>query len=114
MCIKLALKSKMTKLEARDALGAEVTKRTGQNVGGRVLKDSSTTFEWFVRNRYFSLRKGDWRPQVGHDRSTPSERVVRATLTLLRRLQHPGVDGDRLPKGAPTVRQDPREPHQSS
>ena len=45
-------------------------------------------------------------PHVGHDRSTPSERVVRSSLALLRRLQHPGVDGDRLPKRAPAVRQD--------
>jgi hypothetical protein len=48
ICIKLALKSKMTKAEARDALRTEVTKQTGQNLGGRVLKDSSTTFGWFV------------------------------------------------------------------
>ena len=33
ICVKLALKSKMTKLEARDALRAEVSKRTGQNLG---------------------------------------------------------------------------------
>jgi hypothetical protein len=56
--IKLGLKSQMTKFKARDALRAEITKRTGQNLGGRVLKDSSVTFEWFVRNRYFPLRKG--------------------------------------------------------
>ena len=36
-----ALKSKMTKLEARDALRAEVTKQTGQNLGGKILKDGS-------------------------------------------------------------------------
>ena len=41
----------MTKLQAREALRAEVTKRTGQNLGGRVRKDSSVTFEWFVRNK---------------------------------------------------------------
>src|SRR5260370_8124006 len=52
-------------------------------------------------------------PHVGHDRSAPSERVVRSSLALLRRLQHPGVDGDRLPKGTPAVRQDPGEPPQS-
>ena len=59
ICIPLDLKSKMTKSEARDALTAEVTKQTGQNLlGSRVLKDSSTTFGWFVRNRYFPLREG--------------------------------------------------------
>jgi integrase len=65
ICIPLDLKSKMTKSEARDALRAEVTKQTGQNLlGSRVLKDSSTTFGWFVRNRYFPLREGDWRPET--------------------------------------------------
>ena len=65
VCVKLALKSKMTKSEARDALRMEVTKQTGQNLAGsRVLKDSSTTFGWFVRNRYFLLREGDWRPET--------------------------------------------------
>jgi len=65
VCVKLALKSKMTKSEARDALRMEVTKQTGQNLAGsRVLKDSSTTFGWFVRNRYFPLREGDWRPET--------------------------------------------------
>jgi integrase len=54
----------MTKFEAREALRAEVTKQTGQNLGGRVLKDSSTAFGWFVRNRYFPLREGDWRPET--------------------------------------------------
>jgi integrase len=65
VCVKLGLKSKMTKSEARDALRMEVTKQTGQNLAGnRVLKDSSTTFGWFVRNRYFPLREGDWRPET--------------------------------------------------
>ena len=54
----------MTKAEARDALRTEVTKQTGQNLGGRVLRDSSTSFGWFVRNRYFPLREGDWRPET--------------------------------------------------
>jgi hypothetical protein len=63
----------MTKLEARDALRAEVSKRTGQNLGGRVLKDSSVTFEWFVRNRYFPLRKGDWRPETAKEKMAQIE-----------------------------------------
>src|SRR5271156_2017948 len=64
VCIKLDLKSKMTKSQARDALRTEVTIQTGQNLGGRVLKDSSTAFGWFVCNRYFPLREGDWRPKT--------------------------------------------------
>jgi integrase len=77
ICIKLALKSKMTKLEARDALRAEVTKRTGQNLGGKILNDGSTTFRWFVRNRYFPLRKGDWRPE------TAKEKMAQIELDLI-------------------------------
>ena len=64
VCIRLGLKSEMTKSKAREALRAVVTKQTGQNLGGRVLKDSSTAFGWFVRNRYFPLREGDWRPET--------------------------------------------------
>jgi integrase len=63
VCI-LELKSKMTKSEARDALRTEIAKRTGRNRVDRVLNDSSVTFEWFVRNRCFPLRKGDWRPET--------------------------------------------------
>jgi hypothetical protein len=40
---------------------------------GRVLKDSSTTFEWFVRNRYFPLRKGDWRPETAKEKMAQIE-----------------------------------------
>jgi hypothetical protein len=51
----------------------EVAKQTSQNVGGRVLKDSSTTFEWFVRNRYFPLRQGDWRPETAKEKMSQIE-----------------------------------------
>jgi hypothetical protein len=73
VCILLKLKSEMTKSEAREALRMEVTKQNGQNLGGRVLKDGSTTFEWFVRNRYFPLRKGDWRPQTAKEKMAQIE-----------------------------------------
>jgi hypothetical protein len=62
--VKLGLKSKMNKLGARSALRAEVAKRTNQSPEGKVLKDSSVTVGWIVRNRYFLLRKGDWRPET--------------------------------------------------
>jgi len=80
VCVKLALKTKMTKLQAREALRAEVTKHTGQNLGGRVLKDSSITFAWFVLNRYFPLRKGDWRPE------TAKEKMSQIQLDLVNRF----------------------------
>ena len=91
ICIKLALKSKMTKLEAREALRAEITKETGQNLGGRVLKDSSVTFEWFVRNRYFPLRQGDLRPE------TAKEKMAQIELDLIARFgDHPLDTFDRF------------------
>jgi integrase len=73
VCILLELKSKMTKSEARDALRTEIAKQTGQNLAGKVLKDSSVTFEWFVRNRYFPLRKGDWRPETAKEKMAQIE-----------------------------------------
>jgi integrase len=91
ICIKLALKSKMTKLEAREALRAEITKETGQNLGGRILKDSSVTFEWFVRNRYFPLRQGDLRPE------TAKEKMAQIELDLIARFgDHPLDTFDRF------------------
>lgn len=62
--IRLGLKTQLTKLKARNVLRDEITKHNGQVPEGRVLKDSSVTFEWFVRNRYFPLRQGDWRPET--------------------------------------------------
>jgi len=73
VCIQLGPKTKLTKSGAREALRMEVTKQTGQNLGGRVLKDSSTTFEWFVRNRYFPLRQGDWRPETAKEKMSQIE-----------------------------------------
>ena len=57
ICVRLGLKSQMTKLGAREALRAEIARRTNQLADGRVLKDGSVTFEWFVRNRYLLFEK---------------------------------------------------------
>jgi hypothetical protein len=73
VCVRLGLKSQMTKVEARDALKAEIAKQTGQLADGRVRKDGSVTFEWFVRNRYFSLRQGDWRPETAKEKTAQIE-----------------------------------------
>jgi len=73
VCVRLGLKSQMTKLKARDALKAEITKQTGQLADGRILKDGSVTFEWFVRNRYFPLRQGDWRPETAKEKTAQIE-----------------------------------------
>jgi hypothetical protein len=88
VCILLELKSKMTKAEARGALHMEIAKQTGQNLGGgRVLKDSSTTFEWFVRNRYFPLRKGDWWPE------TAKEKMAQIEIDLVAKFGEYPLDG---------------------
>ena len=69
VCVRLGTKSQMTKLKARDAPKAEIAKQTGQLADGRVLKDGTVTFEWFVRNRYFPLRQGDWRPETAIEKT---------------------------------------------
>jgi integrase len=76
----------MTKSEARDALRMEVHQQTGQNLGGRVLKDSSTTFGWFARNRYFPLREGDWRLE------TASVKKIQIEQDLLAKFEEYPLD----------------------
>ena len=71
--IRLGLKSQMTKLAAREVLRAEIAKQTGQIADGRILKDGTVTFEWFVRNRYFPLRHGDWRPKTAREKKAQIE-----------------------------------------
>jgi integrase len=73
VCFRLGIKSQMTKLKARDALKAEIAKQTGQLADGRILKDGTVTFEWFVRNRYFPLRQGDWRPETAKEKTAQIE-----------------------------------------
>ncbi|MBB5328010.1 tyrosine-type recombinase/integrase [Tunturiibacter gelidoferens] len=73
VCVRLGIKSQMTKLKARDALKAEIAKQTAQLADGRILKDGTVTFEWFVRNRYFPLRQGDWRPETAIEKTAQIE-----------------------------------------
>jgi integrase len=73
VCVKLGPKSKITKFAARDALRAEITKQTGLAIEEQVLKDGSVPFEWFVRNRYFPLRKVDWRPETAKEKMSQIE-----------------------------------------
>ena len=42
--------------------------------------DGSVTFEWFVRNRYFPLRQGDWRPE------TAKEKTAQIEIDLIRKF----------------------------
>jgi integrase len=49
------------------------------------------TFEWFVRNRYFPLRQGDWRPE------TAKEKMAQIELDLIARFgDHPLDTFDRF------------------
>ena len=80
ICVKLTANSKLTKREAREALRVEIGKRTGESVDSGTPKDGSVTFEWFVRNRYFPLRKGDWRPE------TAKEEMAQIEIDLISRF----------------------------
>ena len=62
--IVLGLKARLTKSEAREELQKEIAQQTGQHVNGRVMKDGSITFGWFVRNRYLPLREANWKPET--------------------------------------------------
>jgi integrase len=70
--VALGLKTEMTKPAAREALRKEIVKQTGKLSEGRIQKDS-VTFEWFVRNRYFPIRQGDWRPETVREKTAQIE-----------------------------------------
>jgi integrase len=70
--VALGLKTEMTKPAAREALRKEIAKQTGKLPEGRIQKDS-VTFEWFVRNRYFPIRQGDWRPETAREKTAQIE-----------------------------------------
>ena len=72
VCVRLGLKTEMTKAAAREALRSEIARETGQLPNGRLLKDS-VTFEWFVRKRYLPLRQGDWRPETAKEKTAQIE-----------------------------------------
>ena len=82
VCIRLGLKSQMKKPAAREALRREIAKQTGQIPEGRILKDGTFTFEWFVRNRYLPLRQGDWRPE------TAKEKTAQIEIDLIAKFTH--------------------------
>ena len=73
--VRLGLKSQMTKGAAHAALRDEIARQTGQIGDGRVLRDGRVTFEWFVRNRYFPLRQGDWRPETAREKKAQIESI---------------------------------------
>jgi integrase len=69
--IILGTKSSMTKTEAREKLAREIAKRKGCfKTKGQVMNDGSVTFGWFVRNRYFPLKEGDWREETANNKKS--------------------------------------------
>ena len=72
--IVLGLKARLTKSGAREELQKEIAKQTGQAADGRVMKDGSVTFGWFVRNRYLPLREANWKPETAMVKKTQIQR----------------------------------------
>jgi len=69
--IILGPRSSMTKKQAREALAREVAKRKGWfKTNSHVMNDSSITFGWFVRNRYFPLKEGDWKEETAKNKKS--------------------------------------------
>ena len=64
--VVLGLRSQMKASEAREVLEREITKQTGHTGpnAGRVMNDSSVTFGWFVRNRFFPLKEANWKEET--------------------------------------------------
>src|SRR5215469_14169916 len=72
--IVLGLKARLMKSEAREELQKEIAKQTGQAAHGRVMKDGSVSFGWFVRNRYLPLREANWKPETAKVKKTQIQR----------------------------------------
>jgi integrase len=60
----LGLQAHMDKAEAREILDFHLFKQTGTRYQEGVWIDSSITFGWFVRNRFFPLKEGMWRVET--------------------------------------------------
>ncbi len=93
--VVLGLRSELSKSAARELLEQVITRETGNIVGGSEERSAPVTFGWFVRNRFFPLKEGVWRPETAKTKrlliernlidafdSTPMERIDRFTLQL--------------------------------
>jgi hypothetical protein len=91
--VLLGLKSQMTKGAAHAALRDEIAKQTGQIGGGRVLKDGSVTFEWFVHNLLSAsaggLATGNGEGEEGADRDRLDCEVRYAVSPFDRQIRTP-------------------------
>jgi integrase len=84
--VVLGLKSQMTKHEAREALGRDITANTGQATDGRPMMDGTVSFGWFVRNRYYPLREGSWKPETAKTKRYQIER------DLVQKFEHVALE----------------------
>ena len=57
--VVLGAKSELSKFEAREALEREIAKVTGTAPNERSTVNASTTFGWFVRNRFLPLKEAE-------------------------------------------------------
>ena len=63
--VVLGLKSELRKYEAEERLQEIIRKENGKENGvpaPNSRPDDSVTFEWFVTEKYFPMRRGQWRP----------------------------------------------------
>lgn len=63
--VVLGLKSELRKYEAEERLQEIIRRENGKENGvpaSNLRPDDSVTFEWFVTERYFPMRRGQWRP----------------------------------------------------
>lgn len=61
--VVLGLKSQLRKHEAEEKLRKIIQQLSGKTSGGKaiLLPDDSVTFDWFVKEKYIPLRRGQWR-----------------------------------------------------
>jgi integrase len=62
--VALGLRSKMTKVEAQEALDYQIAIRTGIQCGVSIPPNGSISLGWFVRKRFFPLKEAMWRPET--------------------------------------------------
>lgn len=60
----LGLKAHIDKAEAREILDYRLFRQTGAIYREGIWIDSSVTFGWYVRNRFFPLKEGMWRVET--------------------------------------------------
>ena len=63
--VKLAPKSSMTKIEAREKL-KEIIQKTNETTIVLATENKVATMDWFVKNRFLPLRRGSWVPATRH------------------------------------------------